>query len=382
MRFLCENTEWTASNVSHKEVFKYTINRENAGELCHPYMQRFEKSIITGQSSMRECIKMSQNNYRPDLIIGHSGFGSTIYLKELWPTAKFIGYFEWFYKSRGSDVHFGINEPISPDLACRVHTYNAPILMDMAICDAGIVPTEWQYKQFPDRLKNNLSVIYDGIDTDFFKPKESIHDEYFEIGKEKIPVDIPLVTYTTRCFEQYRGWPQVAKGISLIMQRNPQVHVLIVGSDEVAYGNRRSDGQSWRQWAYNEYRYDETRLHFSPPLQYNDYLKVLQNSWVHIYWTIPFILSWSLAEAMSTECCIVASNTEPVKEFIETGKEGVLVDFFDSDAMANSVDILLKDEELRRRFGKMARKKIIDEEYDIKSSISKQIELIHEIAGI
>ena len=252
--------------------------------------------------------------------------------------------------------------------------------MDMSIVDGAIVPTKWQARQFPKKWDKDLNIIYDGINTDFFRPlDQTVVNDSVKINNIELSTKVPLVTYTTRCFEQYRGWPQVAKGINLLMQRNPQVHVLIVGSDEVAYGNKRSDGKSWRQWAYDEFNYDHSRLHFSPPLQYDEYVKVLQYSWVHLYWTIPFILSWSLAEAMSVECCIVASNTAPVKEFINTSNEGVLVDFFDSDAMANTVDTLLSDQKLRNRFGKNARRKIIDEGYDLESCLKKQIDLIDRV---
>ena len=155
--------------------------------------------------------------------------------------------------------------------------------------------------------------------------------------------------------------------------RNPQVHVLIVGSDEVCYGNRRGDGKTWRQWAFEKFDYDPSRIHFSPPLPYVEYVKVLQSSWVHIYWTIPFILSWSLVEAMSTECCIVASDTEPVKELVEAGKDGVLVDFFDAECLAAKVDQLLRNKEQRICLAKNARNKVIERGYSVDESKNRKI---------
>ena len=163
------------------------------------------------------------------------------------------------------------------------------------------------------------------------------------------------------------------------MAKNQQVHVLLVGSDEVAYGSKRSDGRSWRQWANEEFDYDLSRVHFCPPLQYDEYLKVLQYSWVHIYWTIPFILSWGLLESMSTGCCIVASNTEPVKEVISSGIEGVLVDFFNPEDMAGSIINLLNDKQRRITLGQNARKKIIDDGFDLNSCLIKQKNLIKNI---
>ena len=116
------------------------------------------------------------------------------------------------------------------------------------------------------------------------------------------------------------------------MQRNPRAHVLLVGSDEVAYGAKRGDGLSWREWALKQWPMDPSRLHQLPALGYEDYKRVIQRSWVHVYWTVPFILSWSLMEAMASGCCIVASATPPVEEMITSGNQGQLVNFFDPDA--------------------------------------------------
>ena len=381
LKFLALNGEWNL-DIEASNLVKFTISRDSDGKLCHPNLKRFEKAVLTGQGCLRAAMRLNEDGFIPDLIIGHSGFGSTLYLKELWPKAMFLGYFEWFYKSQGSDVGFGKLEKTSPDMACRIHTYNAPILMDFALCDRAIVPTYWQQKQFPKKHQQFFDVIFDGIDINLFQPLKT--DQLgmgITINGVKIDADIPLVTYTTRGFEPYRGWPQVAEGISLLMQRNPQIHVLLVGSDEVAYGSRRADGKTWRQWAFETFNYDEKRLHFLPPLSYEDYLRVLQFSWVHIYWTIPFIASWSLFESLSTGCCVVASNTDPVKEVITSSLNGILVDFFDVDGMAARVDEIIRDSEHRHFLKKAARQKIIESEYDLKTCLFKQLSIINEMTG-
>ena len=105
------------------------------------------------------------------------------------------------------------------------------------------------------------------------------------------------------------------------MQRNPRVQVLLVGSDDVAYGSKRGDGKSWKEWALEKFPMDPNRLHVLPALQYEEYRQVILNSWVHVYWTIPFILSWSLMESLSSGCCVVASKTPPVEEMITSGEQ-------------------------------------------------------------
>ena len=168
-------------------------------------------------------------------------------------------------------------------------------------------------------MRKNLSVIFDGVDTEnlpMVLHSERQHALTINAGDAKatIPADVPLVTYVTRGFEPYRGWPQVAEGLALLMQRNPRAHVLLVGSDEVAYGSKRGDGLSWREWALNQWPIDPSRLHQLPALGYDDYKRVIQRSSIHVYWTVPFILSWSLMEAMASGCCIVASATLPSKK--------------------------------------------------------------------
>ena len=380
IKFLAANREWTSTDENPVELIRFEPARDAGGELCHPYLKRFEKAIVVAQAAVKEALKLRQEGFNPDLIVGHSGFGATLFLKEIWKEAKFIGYFEWFYRSSGSDVGFIKNDAITPDYACRVHTFNAPISLDLSVCDAAVSPTKWQAQQFPKKLQNSIDIIFEGVDTKDLSPLTGEKERGLKLDfLPTIPSDVPLVTYTTRGFEPYRGWPQVAEGISLLQKRNPRVHILLVGSDEVAYGSKRPDNMTWRQWAFQEFEYDATRLHFSPPLSYEKYIKVLQNSWVHIYWTIPFILSWSLIEAMSCGCSIVASNTEPVREVITSGIEGILVDFYDSQGLADRVDELVRDNELRSSFSERARQKIVNSKYDKQSSLQKYDALIERV---
>ena len=256
--------------------------------------------------------------------------------------------------------------------------------MDLAQADDAFCPTHWQANQFPPAMRRHLSIIFDGVDTEqlpLVMQDARRHSLTLKTGdiQASIPADVPLVTYVTRCFEPYRGWPQVAEGLALFMQRNPRAHILLVGSDEVAYGAKRGDGLSWREWALKQWPMDPSRLHQMPALGYDDYKKVIQRSWVHVYWTVPFILSWSLMEAMATGCCIIASATPPVEEMISSGKEGQLVDFFDPDALAQQADHLLPNPEQRQRQGECARQRIFEGGYDLQSALQKQVQLLNQV---
>ena len=164
--FLCQNKEWTAGEVEGFSLARYQLGRDPQGQQCHPYLRRYEAAVLHGQAALREAMRLRQQGFNPDLIIGHSGFGNTLYLKEVWPQAKFLGYFEWYYKSQGADVGFGNEAAPSPDTCLRVHTYNSPIVMDLVQSDAAICPTRWQAEQFPAAIRNHLNVIFDGIDTE------------------------------------------------------------------------------------------------------------------------------------------------------------------------------------------------------------------------
>ena len=100
MVFLCQNKEWTAGEVEGFKLARYQLGRDPQGQLCHPYLRRYESAVLHGQAALREAMRLRQQGFNPDLIIGHSGFGNTLYLKEVWPQAKFLGYFEWYYRTQ------------------------------------------------------------------------------------------------------------------------------------------------------------------------------------------------------------------------------------------------------------------------------------------
>jgi glycosyltransferase involved in cell wall biosynthesis len=138
--------------------------------------------------------------------------------------------------------------------------------------------------------------------------------------------------------EPYRGFPQFMEAAALLQQRRPNCHIVVAGEDRVAYGKALPDGKTYKQQALETLPLDLSRLHFTGRLPYTDYLRVLQASSAHVYLTVPFVLSWSLLEAMATGCLIIASDTKPVHELIEDGKTGLMVDFFDPSAIADRVE--------------------------------------------
>ena len=371
--FLAKNKEWHAPDpVSGMRLIKYETHRPGGGEALHPYLRRFESSVLEGQAVFRTCQQLREEGWIPDWILNHVGFGNGLYLSDAFPEAKRIGLFEWFYRAVGADVDFLRRSPLDPDRALRLRTWNAQTLLELADCDVGVVPTQWQRQQFPPHLSSKLQVIHEGIDVDALGALDrGIHQRPDVLPKDP---DIEVLTYVSRGFEEYRGFPQAMQAIVLLQQLRPRLHVLIVGADVVAYGGGRPDGRSWGDWAKQDLGLDPARTHWLGSLQTESYQRVLACSDVHLYLTVPFVLSWSLLEAMAAGCCIVASDTEPVREVLANGSTGVLVDFFSPEHQANAVNALLDSEDRRLSLSAGARK--ASASYDCKEGLEAWMELM------
>jgi len=306
----------------------------------HPYVRSLEAAVLQGQAVYRMAQRLKAQGFIPDVVFGHSGWGPTLFIKDLFPQAKLCCYFEWFYHAHGSDADFDSTDPLDADAEARIRVKNAPILLDLCACDAGLSPTDWQRQQFPAEFHHKIAVRHDGVNTAFFQPKAGAKLKLPAIGLELTAVD-EVVTYTTRGMEPYRGFPQFMEAVSLIQARRPNCHVVVVGDDRVAYGKSLADGKTYKQLMLDSLVLDRDRLHFTGSLPYSQYLQVLQASSAHIYLTRPFVLSWSMLEAMAAGCLVIGSNTEPVREVITDGKNGLLVDFFSPTEIADRVDEVL-----------------------------------------
>ncbi len=351
--FLFQNLEWHAPKPRDGlRLIQYQLHREGGSEALHPYLRRFENCVLEGQAAFRAAYQLFEGDWYPDCILNHVGFGNGFYLSDLFPNAKRIGFFEWYYNSRDSDVDFLRRGSVEPERAMRIRTWNAQVLLELAHSHVGVVPTKWQLQQFPDHLRSRLKVIHEGIDVGRLASLKLQPKPTFEFLPQNSNVEI--LTYVSRGFEEYRGFPQAMEAIAELLKRRPNLHVLVVGSDVVAYGATRPDGATWREWALKELSFDLDRLHWMGPLQEEEYHKVLSVSQVHLYLTVPFVLSWSLLEAMAAGCSIVASATSPVEEVLEDSHSALLVDFFSPKQQADAIERLLDNPDLAARLSKAA----------------------------
>jgi glycosyltransferase involved in cell wall biosynthesis len=346
----------------------------------HHYIRGFEAGVRRGQGVVRVALDLRRSGFIPDVICVHPGWGDGLYLKDVFPESKILGFFEFFYRSAGSDVGFDPEFPISFDDICRVRTKNSVILQSLESCDWGVTPTVWQHSQHPKAYQNRISTIFDGIDSNFVRPRANARVHLDHRGFALNQTD-EVLTFVNRNLEPYRGFHSFMRALPGIQKRRPRLHTVIVGGDSVSYGRAPKDGSSWRQVMMRELgaNVDISRIHFFPKLPYRSLISLLQVSSVHVYLTYPFVLSWSMLEAMSAGCVVVGSRTAPVSEIIRDGENGLLVDFFSPTQIADAVDRVL-DDPTRMRDLRVQARKTITEGYDLRTiCLPRHISLIHDL---
>lgn len=347
----------------------------------HHYLRTTENAVLNAQGIVRVCMELRNKGFHPDVILGHAGWGETLYLKDVYPDVPVIGYFEFFYHSVGSDVGFDPEYPASFDDAVRIRTWNMPHLLALDSADYGQTPTAWQKTQIPKRYHDMISVIHEGIDTKAIQPDSNAK---LEISAKGIVLDRTnqVITYVARNLEPYRGFHVFMRTLPRLLKQHPNAHVVIVGGDEVSYGRRLPDNQTYRQKLLAEVGngIEPARVHFLGRVPYSDFLKVLQVSSAHVYLTYPFVLSWSMLEAMSAGCLVIASRTPPVMEVITDRKNGLLVDFFSAEQIAEAVAEALEHPEKMQELRQSARQHIVTH-YDLHSvCLPQHIRLLEQAA--
>ena len=362
-------------NIAGVNKVIYGKSREVRPE-THHYVRPLESAVLEAQGVYRVLQKLKDRGFYPDIVYGHSGWGPTLFIKDIFPQATLICYFEWYYKAYGSDASFDPSEPLSADDEARIRIKNAPILLDLVSCDRGLSPTQWQRSQFPPEFQSKIKVHHDGIDTNYFQPLPNA-----KLFLPRINLDFTnatkIITYVARGMEPYRGFPQLIETISILQQKRPQCHFVIVGKNRVAYGKNLPDGKTYKEAMLEKFSLDLSRVHFTDLLPYDEYLQVLQASSVHIYLTRPFVLSWSMLEALSTGCLIVASDTAPVTEVIEDNVNGLLVNFFDPQQISDRVIEALDNPERMAAIRDRARKTIL-ENYDLANLLPQHLQWVKD----
>lgn len=366
-------------------IFPYTMTRKSTPNI-HPWVLDFESKAIRGEACFRAALAMRESGFKPDVIIAHPGWGESMFLKDVWSGVKIGIYCEFYYHAAGADVGFDSEFPMKGDgSACRIRLKNLNHQLHFDIADAGISPTQWQASTFPESFRSKITVIHDGIDTALLAPNP--HAVLSIKDKAVLHKGDELITFVNRNLEPYRGYHIFMRALPELLSRRPHARVLIVGGDGVSYGVRPEGKMTWKEMFAREVRSqisdtDWQRVHFLGNIPYRAFLSLLQISMVHVYLTYPFVLSWSLLEAMSCGCAIVASKTSPLQEAIRHDETGRLVDFFDAAGLSDEVCALLDDPAARARMGANARA-FAQANYDMNNiCLPGQLQWVQELGAL
>ncbi|WP_108659377.1 glycosyltransferase [Acuticoccus kandeliae] len=351
----------------------YAPHRE-VTKTIHPVLVVTERAVINGQAAFQALYPLKQSGWEPDLVCAHSGWGPAFLIKELWPKTKMLSLFEWYYNARGSDTDF--LAPVNHDIAARAHFKNIPVLLDLATMDWGYSPTRWQFSQFPKHLTHNISVLHEGVDCTFFSPGEA----QVTVGDRVFTAKDEVITYVARGMEPYRGFPQFMEAVSKLQKRRPNLHVLVAGQDRTAYGRTREDGKTHREHALETLDLDTSRIHFLGLVPLETLRDMFRITRAHVYLTVPFVLSWSMLEAMATGALVVGSATAPVQELITDGENGLLADFFNVDQIADRIDEILRGD-VDCTSLKQASRRTIAESYDLSTILPRQWAMMQAVAN-
>lgn len=330
---------------------------------------------------------------KPDLIVGHSGFGSTLFLPELYPNVPIVNLFEYYYIPHDpeSDMDFRVDLPwrVEPIKYLRSRCRNAMILLDLQNCTLGYTPTDFQRSKFPNEYANKLRTVFDGVDRAIYhgynetlRPPPESRGARTIAGVEISPTT-RVVTYVSRGFESMRGFDIFMKSAKLIAQQYPDVAFIIVGTDRIAYGGDEQyigNYKSFKEWVLKQDEYDLSKMHFVGRLAPDELGRVLAAGDLHIYLTVPFVLSWSMMDAMSCGAVVLGSATSPVKEMIRDGENGLLADFFKPEEIAAKAVEVLKNPSEFRALGRAA-EKLIEEAYSLEAVLPRMLKMYDEALG-
>jgi len=345
-RWLVSQLGWQSTFVSEDasgsdagvQLVRYQVVG-GATESTHYCGRTFENSLWRAHAVYEAC--KHDLPCAPDLVVGHSGLTSALFLRNLFE-CPVINYFEYYYRRRHSDIDFRPEYPPSELDYLRAQARNAMILLDLENCDAGYCPTNWQRSLFPVAFRSKLEVIFDGVDIAFWHRRPDVSRC---VGSREISQQTRIITYVSRGFESMRGFDIFMQVARRIYESYPDVLFLVIGSDRMYYGGdeRFTRTLSFKEHVLSQGDFDLGKFHFTGWISAETLVALLSLSDLHIYLTVPFVLSWSLFNALACGCVVLASATPPVREIIRDGENGLLADFYDVAALTNKALAVLRD---------------------------------------
>jgi glycosyltransferase involved in cell wall biosynthesis len=365
-------------------ISRYTIHPTELLRGLHPWATDLHRKSFRAEAVASLAALLLDRGFRPDLVIGHPGWGELLAIKDVMTGIPVLHQLEFVYQLQGADFGFDQEFPSANWLdASKLRLRRLTQILAFHDLDHAIAPTKWQASTAPQEFADRISVIHEGIDTDLNCPNSNARIKLANSGISFSKSD-DVVTFVARNLEPYRGFHIFMRMLPRLQSLCPGCHVLIVGGDEVSYGKPPNTGGSWRQNLLSELdgKIDLSRIHFVGKITHSMLRKVFQVSSCHIYLTYPFVLSWSMLEAMSCGTLVVGSDTAPVQEVIRHGANGMLVDFFDCDLLAGQVSEVLRDKKSYESLARAGRSTIC-ELYDLhRICLPRQLALVKQLVSV
>ena len=362
--------------------FRYSLSQGNT-QGVHRWVMEMETKAIRGEGCARAADELKAKGFTPDLICAHPGWGEALFLKAVWPDTPLLCYQEFFYNPNGFDSNFDpeFEQTSTWQDDARLMMKNAYLHLTLNQADWNLSPTHFQASSFPEQWQRRISVIHDGIDTQKASPNPAAAPLTLPDGTV-LEQGQPIVTFVNRRLEPYRGCHTFLRALPALQEQCPEARIVIVGETKgVSYGTACPEGE-WKDRFLAEIagRYDPSRVHFTGSLPYSQFIPLLQLSACHVYLTYPFVMSWSLLEAMACGCAVVGSATAPVQEVIGHEENGLLVNFFSPGDLAAAVVELLRNRERAAAFGAAARR-TVQRRYDLDVCLQRQLALMDLVAS-
>jgi len=320
-----------------------------------PWPQAFGEHLSLS-AKVFEAMRARVAGLRPDLVVSHCGLGPTLSLRDLF-SCPFVSYCEYYLAVRGRDLTYRVDLPPVEPAPFYPRCINAATLLGLVDAGVGYTPTHWQRQSFPERFRPRIEVHFDGLDTELYRPG-AIANLPDLLGGRSLPVGTRVVTYVARGLESMRGFDLFMQVAGRICRARSDVLFVVVGGDESYYGwdALLTGGMSFKQWVLNRGKYDLSRFVFLGQVEPEQLAPVLARSDLHLYLTVPFVLSWSLFNALSCGAVVLASDVVPVREVIEPGVNGLVEPLYDVERLTATALRVLDDPAAYRPLGEAARR--------------------------
>lgn len=354
------------------------VNRDGP----HPFVRELDHAIHRAEAIAVVARSLKDLGFQPDIIIGHHGWGELLNIDSVYPGVPVLGYFEFYYGLEGRDVGFDPEFPMPKEAGLLIRCKNAINLQALIGPGVGQTPTRFQRGTYPSWAQEKITLLDEGVDLQKYRPDPSVRQKPFQLGKITIAPYEKLVTYAARNLEPYRGFHSMMRALPALMKARPDCQVILMGREDVSYGLPPADGSTWRQTMLKELKgkLDLSRIHFVGWLERDEMIRVLQRSDAHVYLTYPFVLSWSLREAMAVGCPLVGSDTAPVREYLTHEKTALMAPFLQPDVIGDAILRLLESRTLAETLGHNVRQRA-EKLLDMQQYLAQYEALISRVTG-